>query len=294
MRSGDSKPSVETATPATGAEPAERLGSSRAITVLLVDDQPLLRSGFAMILSTEPDIDVVGTAANGIEAIARVEALHPDVVLMDVQMPVLDGIEATRQIMARARARARSVGQAPTKVVILTTFDRDDYLFDALDAGASGFLLKNAEADDMVEGVRTVHEGHALLAPEVTRRVIAAAHPRFEHMRNPGHGADTEGDDGAGTEDGDGRTDGARLGVRVTPGRDTEDEILLASLTAREREVLATMAAGLSNAEIAATLFLSEATVKSHVSRILTKLSVRDRVQAVIAAYRGGLVPPTL
>lgn len=238
------------------------------IRVLLVDDQPMLRSGFAMILGTEPDMDVVGTAANGVEAVAAVERLHPDIVLMDVQMPVLDGIEATRQILTNARSggSAPTETQAPTKVVILTTFDRDDYLFDALEAGASGFLLKNAEADDVVEGVRTVHGGHALLAPEVTRRVIAAAHrPPAQHATQP----------------------------RTTPAPTAAAaQRLLDDLTAREREVLATMAAGLSNAEIAATLFLSEATVKTHVSKVLTKLGVRDRVQAVIAAYRAGLVPP--
>ncbi len=232
------------------------------IRVLLVDDQPLLRSGFSMILSTESDIEVVGTAEHGQRAVEDVVRLRPDVVLMDVQMPVLDGIEATRQIIARAA----DVGQTPPKIVILTTFDRDDYLFDALTAGASGFLLKNADAEHLVDGIRTVHGGLALLAPEVTQRVIAAAHQRTAPKPEP-----------AGPE-------------RAAP---TRADGILTELTARESEVLTLIATGLSNAEIASKLFLSEATVKTHVSNVLTKLGVRDRVQAVIAAYRSGLVPPS-
>jgi DNA-binding NarL/FixJ family response regulator len=224
------------------------------VTVVLVDDQPLLRSGFSMILSTEPDIDVVGTAADGAEGLAVVRRRRPDVVLMDVQMPVLDGIEATREILRQAA----DDGLEPPHVVMLTTFDRDDYLFDALAAGASGFLLKNADAEELVHAIRTVRDGHALLAPEVTRRVIGAA-------TKPA------------SEAGPGRPPVAR-GVE--------------NLTGREREVLTHLARGESNAEIASTLFLSEATVKTHVSNVLSKLGVRDRVQAVIAAYRSGLVPP--
>ncbi|WP_228386685.1 response regulator [Ornithinicoccus halotolerans] len=212
------------------------------IRVLLVDDQPLLLSGFSLILSTEPDLEVVGTAADGQQAVAAVTELAPDVVLMDVQMPLLDGIEATRQVVAGSRA----------KVVMLTTFDRDDYLFDALQAGASGFLLKNADPDDLVAGVRAVAEGHALLAPEVTRRVIEAG--------------------------------------RHAPA--DVDERRLAPLTAREREVLSLVAAGLSNGEIASRLVLGEATVKTHVSNVLSKLQLRDRVQAVVLAYESGLVRP--
>ena len=213
------------------------------IRVLLVDDQPLLLSGFAMILSTEDDIEVVGQARDGREGMAAVEELEPDVVLMDVQMPVLDGIEATRAIAWR------------TKVVILTTFDRDDYLFDALAAGASGFLLKNADTDDLVDAVRTVASGHALLAPEVTSRVIS----------------------------------------RMTEGRaggSIRHDASLERLTAREREVLELVARGLSNAEIAAELFVGDATVKTHVSNVLAKLHLRDRVQAVVFAYEAGLVRP--
>ncbi|OLT17953.1 DNA-binding response regulator [Serinicoccus sp. CUA-874] len=221
------------------------------LRVLLVDDQPLLLQGFSMILSTEPDVEVVGRAGNGLEAVASVAAYRPDVVLMDVQMPVLDGIEATRRIVAE---------HPEVKVVILTTFDRDDYLFDALEAGASGFLLKNAEADDLVDAVRAAAEGHALLAPEVTMRVISRM----------------------------ATGDGPPAALDPTPA----DGEALPELTGREREVLRMMARGLSNAEIAAEAFVSEATVKTHVSNVLAKLVVRDRVQAVIAAYEAGLVRP--
>jgi len=213
------------------------------IRVMLVDDQPLLVSGFALILSTEDDIEVVGQAGNGREAAAAVETLRPDVVLMDVQMPVLDGIEATRLVADR------------TKVIILTTFDRDDYLFDALAAGASGFLLKNADPDDLVDAVRAVAHGHALLAPEVTSRVIARM------------------------------TDGGGAGG-------TRHAEALSRLTTREKEVLEQVARGLSNAEIAAEMFVGDATVKTHVSNVLSKLHLRDRVQAVVFAYEAGLVKP--
>jgi DNA-binding NarL/FixJ family response regulator len=219
-------------------------GARDPLRVLLVDDQALVRSGFSMILSVEDGIEVVGEAADGEQAVVAAAALRPDVVLMDVQMPVLDGVRATERIVAAGHGR----------VVVLTTFDRDDYLFDALRAGASGFLLKNADPDDLVEAVRKVAEGHALLAPEVTTRVIS----RFAG----GGGA-----------------------VAYRPD-------LLAALTEREREVLGLVAAGLSNAEIAARLFLGEATVKTHVSRVLTKLDLRDRVQAVVFAYESGLVSP--
>lgn len=232
----------------------------RPIRVLLVDDQPLLLSGFSMILSTEPDLEVVGTAANGQEALDAVRAgasagAAPDVVLMDVQMPVLDGIEATRHIVADDAA----------KVIILTTFDRDDYLFAALEAGASGFLLKNADPDDLVEAVRAVAGGHALLAPEVTRRVIARM---------------TE---GAGEGGGAAHAPGAAQAQRQ------EYQQRLEQLTDREREVLTQVARGLSNAEIAAELFLGEATVKTHVSNVLSKLHLRDRVQAVVFAFEAGI-----
>lgn len=228
------------------------------IRVLLVDDQPLLLQGFSMILSTEDDVQVVGQVTDGQQALDAVPELRPDLVLMDVQMPVMDGIEATRRIVA---------DHPEVKVVILTTFDRDDYLFDALDAGASGFLLKNADADDLTDAIRTVAHGHALLAPEVTRRVIGA-------MTGTAQAANGIPDQASAPEPQAGRP---------TP---------LPHLTSREREMLVLVAQGLSNAEIAARVFVSEATVKTHVSNVLAKLGVRDRVQAVIAAYDSGLVQP--
>ena len=218
------------------------------VRVLIADDHALLRGGLAMILAAEPDIELVAEAADGVEAVARCRELRPDVVLMDVQMPRLDGIEATRQVVAEDLA----------KVVVLTTFDRDDYLFAALQAGASGFLLKNADPEQLVDGIRAVAHGHALLAPEVTRRVIAALHP-------PASGS---------------------------APRPAASDAALARLTEREREVLTLAARGLSNAEIARSLYLGEATVKTHVSNCLAKLGVRDRVQAVVRAYEAGLVLP--
>ena len=240
------------------------------IRVLLVDDQPLLLQGFAMILSVEDDIQVVGQVTDGSAAVAAVPELRPDVVLMDVQMPVLDGIEATRQIIT---------GHLDVRVVILTTFDRDDYLFDALTAGASGFLLKNADPEDLVDAIRTVAHGHALLAPEVTRKVIGA-------MAAQGNG------NGNGT----GASSGSSFGQAGKAGQAGADgdhgTTALPQLTGREREVLVLVAQGLSNAEIARTVFVSEATIKTHVSNILGKLGVRDRLQAVIRAYDSGLVRP--
>jgi len=212
--------------------------------VLLVDDQDLVRSGFRLILSVEPDIEVVGEASDGAEALALARELRPDVVLMDVQMPRRDGIAATADVVAEDLGR----------VVILTTFDRDDYLFDGLRAGASGFLLKNCRAEQLVEAVRVVGRGHALLSPEVTRRVIA------------------------------------EMNARESPdGPAAEDAALLDRLTEREREVLQLLGEGLSNAEIAERLVVGEATVKTHVSNCLAKLHLRDRVQAVVLAHRVGL-----
>lgn len=231
-----------------------------SLRVLLVDDQHLVRSGFRMILSVEDDLTVVGEAANGATAVELAGQLQPDVILMDVQMPVMDGIEATRQIVAADLGR----------VLILTTFDRDDYVFDGLSAGASGFLLKNAEPDQLVEAVRAVGHGHALLAPEVTRRVI-------EQMT------------GAATES---APDRGRSADPARPARPREQPKELARLTEREREVLVLMGQGRSNAEIAAHLFLGEATVKTHVSNCLSKLHLRDRVQAVVYAYEAGLIRP--
>ena len=220
--------------------------------VLLVDDHRLVRSGFSLILSVEDDLEVVGEASDGVEAVRLTRELRPDVVLMDVQMPVMDGIEATRRIVA----------DDLSKVVILTTFDRDDYVFAGLGAGASGFLLKNSDAEHLVEAVRAVAGGHALLAPEVTRRVIA------QMTEAPG------------------RT--ALVGTATPPTRDPR----LDELTPRELGVLGLVGRGLSNAEVAARLFVGEATVKTHLSNVFAKLHLRDRVQAVVLAYEAGLILP--
>jgi DNA-binding NarL/FixJ family response regulator len=226
------------------------------LRVLLVDDQQLVRSGFAMMLSVEDDLEVVGEAPDGQRAVELARELRPDVVLMDVQMPVLDGIGATRLLVAEDLGR----------VVILTTFDRDDYLFDALDAGASGFLLKNADPEQLLDAVRAAGHGHALLAPEVTLRVIERMTRRVPPAPRPGERAAAD--------------------VVV-------DDPRVQRLTEREREVLLLMARGLSNGEIAAHLVLSEATVKTHVSNCLSKLQVRDRVQAVVIAHEVGLLRRT-
>jgi DNA-binding NarL/FixJ family response regulator len=216
------------------------------LRVLLVDDHAMVRSGFAMVLSVEDDVEVVGEAADGLEALEAARATRPDVVLMDVQMPRMDGIEATRHLVAE------DLGH----VVIVTTFDRDDYLFDALRAGASGFLLKNAGPEQLLDAVRAAGRGHALLAPEVTRRVI-----------------------------------GRMAGEHAPAAR--PEPVELTRLTAREREVLVLLGRGRSNGEIAAELVLGEATVKTHVSNVLAKLQLRDRVQAVVWAYEAGLILPT-
>ena len=245
------------------------------LRVLVVDDQPLMRSGFSMMLSAEDDIEVIGDAADGGAAIEACRRLRPDVVLMDVQMPGMDGIEATTRI----------VDEGLSSVLILTTFDRDDYLFDALRAGAGGFLLKNSDPDDLVDGIRAVAHGHALLAPEVTRRVI-------EKMT-----ASPADSGGAGLRDvaGEGIAGDSFVvdtGAPTTHRAPAASSPTLDALTAREREVLRHVARGLSNAEIAAELVVGEATVKSHVSACLSKLHLRDRVQAVVLAYEAGLVRP--
>jgi DNA-binding NarL/FixJ family response regulator len=227
--------------------------------VLLVDDQALVRSGFSLILSVEDDFEVVGEAGDGAAAIELTRELRPDIVLMDVQMPVMDGIEATRRIVAEDLA----------KVLVLTTFDHDEYVFDGLAAGASGFLLKNSDAEHLVEAVRTVAAGHALLAPQITRRVIeqmvAGERPSLGGQRSPVEPVET------------------RPAPEPAPAG-------LALLTPREREVFQLVGTGLSNAEIASSLYLGEATVKTHVSNVLSKLHLRDRVQAVVLAHRVGLV----
>jgi len=216
------------------------------IRVLLVDDQPLLRTGFRMILSAESDLTIVGEAADGASGVEAARRLQPDVVLMDIRMPVMDGIAATR-------ALAGPGVENPAKVLILTTFGLDEYVVEALRAGASGFLLKDAPPEDLVEAIRIVAAGEALLAPSVTRRLLD------------------------------------RVASRLPPAR--EDAIpALSELTEREMEVLKLVARGLSNAEIAEKLVVSETTIKTHVSRVLAKLEIRDRVQAVILAYETGLV----
>jgi len=215
------------------------------IRVLLADDQAMVRAGFRMILESEPDIEVVGEAGNGEQAASETRRLRPDVVLMDIQMPGEDGLQATRRIIESPDLASR--------VVILTTFERDDYVFDAIRSGASGFLLKNAPPEELVHAVRVVYAGDALLAPSVTRRIIE------QYARRPVK---------------------RELGAQ------------LASLTQREREVLVSLASGKSNAELGALLFVSEGTIKTHVSSLLAKLGVRDRVQAVVLAYESGLVQP--
>jgi DNA-binding NarL/FixJ family response regulator len=219
------------------------LAAPSVLKVVIADDQLLLRAGFRKLLDGEPGIEVVGDASDGQEAVALVERLHPDVVLMDIRMPVMDGIEATRRINRRAPG---------TAVLMLTTYDLDEYVFAALQAGASGFLLKDCPPDELVSALRVVARGDALIAPSITRRLVAEFTARA-----------------------------SRAGSRELP-----------PISAREREVLLGVARGLSNSELAVQLFIGEATVKSHVSSLLTKLDCRDRVQLVVAAYEAGLVVP--
>jgi len=249
-------PALRTATGEKAAHLADRqddlaapppMAAAGPVRVLIVDDQALVRTGFRMILEAEPDLEVVGEAADGQEAVAQARRLSPDVVLMDVRMPEMDGIEATRRVLEAESAAA--------KVVMLTTFDMDEYVYEALRAGASGFLLKDVPPEQLVAGIRAVASGDALLAPSVTRRVIE------EFVRRPPES------------------------VREAPER-------LSELTARELEVLKLIARGLSNAEIAQELYVSETTVKTHVAHVLMKLQLRDRVQAVVLAYESGLVQP--
>ena len=219
-----------------------------SVRVLLVDDQALIRAGFRMILDAEDDIEVVGECADGTHAVDSARRLAPDVVLMDIRMPEMDGIEATRRI-------AGNGVDDPVRVLMLTTFDLDEYVYDALRAGASGFLLKDVPAEQLVEAIRIVAQGDALLAPSVTRRLIS----EFS---------------------------------RSAPGQRGQAPDSLDDLTPREIEVFRLMARGMSNAEIAAELVVSETTVKTHVARVLMKLGVRDRVQAVVLAYESGVVAP--
>jgi DNA-binding NarL/FixJ family response regulator len=216
-----------------------------SVRVVLADDQALIRTGFKMILESEDDIEVVGEAGDGEQAISLTRSARPDVVLMDVQMPRMDGLEATGVIARDATIQSR--------VVILTTFERDDYLFEALRGGASGFLLKNSPPEELVHAVRVVANGDALLAPSITRKVIET------FIRQPAN---------------------------------RSNEVELRRLTERETEILQLLATGKSNSELAAHLFVGEGTIKSHVSNLLTKLGLRDRMQAVIFAYESGLIEP--
>lgn len=216
-----------------------------SIRVVIVDDQELVRTGFRLFLDTQPGLEVVGEAADGREAIDRVRQLRPDVVLMDIRMPNMDGVEAT------ARLTSGAIEPVP-RVLVLTTFDLDEYVFGALRAGAAGFLLKDASRERLVEAIRVVHDGEALLSPSITRRLIEDFAARTDPIEPP--------------------------------------SAVLAELTPREREVLVLVAHGLSNTEIAARLVVTEATVKSHVGSILLKLGLRDRVQAVVFAYEHGIV----
>jgi DNA-binding NarL/FixJ family response regulator len=219
-----------------------------SVRLLIADDQALVRAGFRMILDAENDLEVVGEASDGLDAVEQARRLKPDVVLMDIRMPELDGIEATRRVLAEA-------GDHPVRVLMLTTFDLNEYVYEALRAGASGFLLKDVPPEQLAAGIRVVAAGEALLAPSITRRLIqefAAAVPAAPAPAPPG----------------------------------------LDELTAREREVFGLVARGLSNAEIAAELVVSETTVKTHVARLLMKLGLRDRVQAVVLAYESGIAVP--
>ncbi|MDR1634115.1 MAG: response regulator transcription factor [Bifidobacteriaceae bacterium] len=221
---------------------------TRPIRALLVDDQEMIRDGLGVLLESSGEIEMVGFAADGREAIDLAAELEPDVIVMDIRMPKLDGLQATAQITASKQAE-----DSPPRILILTTFDHDDYVYEALAAGASGFMLKDASARELIEAVRVVHAGNGLLAPSVTKRLIV----EFASRRRAGRGAKPE---------------------------------ALEDLTPRELDVLREMAGGFSNAEIAERLFLSEQTVKTHVGHVLMKLSVRDRTQAVVFAYENGVV----
>ena len=216
------------------------------IKVLLVDDQVLVRKGFRLLLEAEEDMDVVGEAENGVVAISQIRVTNPDVVLMDIQMPIMDGLAATRKIKDTKH-------ETSPKVLILTTFEKDEYVFEALRSGASGFLLKNASPDELINAIRIIADGDALLAPSITRRIIAEFAKKSSNEKQ---------------------------------------KKKLEQLTGREAEVLQLLAKGHTNAEMAVSLFISEATVKTHVSNLFTKLDLRDRVQAVVFAYESGLVQP--
>ncbi|KAB8292823.1 response regulator [Bifidobacterium avesanii] len=242
------------------------MSETQGIRVVIADDQELVRAGFAMVINSQPDMQVVGQAGDGGEAVALAEGLHPDVVLMDVRMPGMDGLEATRRITALGVATAADAPQArPVRVIILTTFDLDEYVMAAINAGASGFLLKDTEPETLLSSIRTVFNGNAIIAPSATKRLI-------KKMMEGGF-AQPDGTEPAPEEP-------------AEPYTDPELELL----TDREREVLVEIAHGLSNQEIADRLVVSLPTVKTHVAHILAKINARDRVQAVVFAYENHLV----
>ena len=249
------------------------MSEEQKIRVVIADDQELVRAGFAMVIGSQPDMAVVGQARDGAEAVALAETLHPDVVLMDVRMPGMDGIEATRRIIAlqhRFAPDGSALDDAHTRVIILTTFDLDEYVMAAINAGASGFLLKDTEPETLLNSIRTVYQGNAIIAPSATKRLI-------EKMM-----------------DGDFTGTAAAAPVSATSASDSTATMYtdpeLDELTDREREVLIEIAHGLSNQEIADKLFISLPTVKTHVAHILSKINARDRVQAVVFAYENHLV----
>ncbi|GDZ34626.1 DNA-binding response regulator [Bifidobacteriaceae bacterium MCC02031] len=248
------------------------MSEEQRIRVIIADDQELVRAGFAMVIGSQPDMMVAGQARDGAEAVALAETLHPDVVLMDVRMPGMDGIEATRQISSlqhRFATTGAQTGPRRTRVIILTTFDLDEYVMAAINAGASGFLLKDTEPETLLNSIRTVFQGNAIIAPSATKRLI-------ERMME------------GGLTDQDSLT--IPTSADTAPSRPAYTDPELDELTDREREVLIEIAHGLSNQEIADRLFISLPTVKTHVAHILSKINARDRVQAVVFAYENHLV----